>query len=219
MSFTKKASNKVSGGYLTKYTFTSSSLSSLETSINVFLPSSAANDGNKVPVLYYLSGLTCTEDNAAQKGGFFNAAEAAQIALVFPDTSPRGAGIQGEDDSYDFGTGAGFYLNATKEPWSKAYRMYDYVVKELPQKLVENKLPIVSALLLSLASSYMSTSSADSIFCSICGLHGVGHIACIHHWSLDGRPWCTHALPQEPLALPLGFGLFSYLQPHRLRLG
>lgn len=142
MSFTKKSSNKVSGGTLTKYAFNSTSLNSLETAINVFLPSSASS--SPVPVLYFLSGLTCTEDNAAQKGGFFNAAEAAQIALVFPDTSPRGANIEGEDESYDFGTGAGFYLNATKEPWSKSYNMYDYIVKELPEKLKENKLPIVS---------------------------------------------------------------------------
>ncbi|KAJ1022285.1 hypothetical protein NDA13_005196 [Ustilago tritici] len=142
MSFNRKPSNKVSGGSLTKYSFTSSSLGSLETNINVFLPSSAAKDGKKVPVLYYLSGLSCTEDNAAQKGGFFNAAEKAQIALVLPDTSPRGANVDGEDESYDFGSGAGFYLNATKEPWSKAYNMYDYVVKELPKKLEENNLPI-----------------------------------------------------------------------------
>ncbi|TKY88755.1 hypothetical protein EX895_002386 [Sporisorium graminicola] len=139
MSFTKKSTNKVAGGTLTKYTFTSSSLGSLETAINVFLPSTAAFSSNtKVPVLYYLSGLTCTEDNAAQKGGFFNAAEAAQIALVFPDTSPRGAGVDGEDESYDFGTGAGFYVNATKQPWNKAYRMYEYVVEELPKRLEEN---------------------------------------------------------------------------------
>lgn len=141
MSFNKKSANKVSGGTLTKYSFTSTSLGSLETSINVFLPSSA-KDGSKVPVLYFLSGLTCTEDNAAQKGGFFNAAEASQIALVFPDTSPRGANIDGEDESYDFGTGAGFYLNATKNPWSKTYNMYDYITKELPSKIEENKLPV-----------------------------------------------------------------------------
>ncbi|SNX84029.1 probable esterase D [Melanopsichium pennsylvanicum] len=142
MSFNQKSQNKVSGGSLIKYSFNSSSLANLETSINVFLPSSAVQDGKKVPVLYFLAGLTCTEDNAAQKGGFFNAAEAAQIALVFPDTSPRGAGVEGEDESYDFGSGAGFYLNATKEPWKKAYNMYDYVTKELPAKIQENKLPI-----------------------------------------------------------------------------
>lgn len=143
MSFTQKSSNKVSNGLLTKYSFPASSLNNLETAINVFLPSSALGSSpKKVPVLYFLSGLTCTEDNAAQKGGFFNAAESAKIALVFPDTSPRGAKIGGEDESYDFGTGAGFYVNATKEPWNKAYNMYDYIVKELPQKIQENGLPI-----------------------------------------------------------------------------
>lgn len=140
-SFTKKSSNKVSGGTLTKYAFNSSSLGGLETAINVFLPGSAGSD-SPVPVLYYLSGLTCTEDNAAQKGGFFNAAATAKIALVFPDTSPRGAKVEGEDDSYDFGTGAGFYLNATKGDWKKSYNMYDYIVKELPQKLAAQKIGI-----------------------------------------------------------------------------
>ncbi|CBQ69248.1 probable esterase D [Sporisorium reilianum SRZ2] len=142
MSLTTKSTVKVCGGMLTKYTFASASLGSLETAINVFLPSSACAT-SKVPVLYYLSGLTCTEDNAAQKGFFFRAAEEVQIAVVFPDTSPRGAGVEGEEESYDFGTGAGFYVNATREPWSKAYRMYDFVVRELPDKLRD--LPIDTA--------------------------------------------------------------------------
>ncbi|SJX64888.1 probable esterase D [Sporisorium reilianum f. sp. reilianum] len=142
MSLTTKSTVKVCGGTLTKYTFASASLGSLETAINVFLPSSASATC-KVPVLYYLSGLTCTEDNAAQKGFFFRAAEEAQIAVVFPDTSPRGAGVEGEEESYDFGTGAGFYVNATREPWSSAYRMYDFVVRELPDKLRD--LPIDTA--------------------------------------------------------------------------
>lgn len=140
MTLTKKSCNKVFNGTLTKYALTSTSLGSLETAINVFLPS-CASESTRVPVLYYLSGLTCTEDNAAQKGGFFGAAEEEGIAIVFPDTSPRGAGVQGEDDSYDFGTGAGFYLNATKQPWSKHYNMYDYIVKELPA-ILSHHLPI-----------------------------------------------------------------------------
>ncbi|EPQ26770.1 uncharacterized protein PFL1_05749 [Pseudozyma flocculosa PF-1] len=132
-----KSTNKVASGHLYKYSFTSSSLGGLETNINVFVPSSSSSSSSssKVPVLYYLSGLTCTEDNAAQKGGFFNAAADAGVAIVFPDTSPRGAKIDGEDDSYDFGSGAGFYLNATKQPWSKHYNMYDYITKELPAKV------------------------------------------------------------------------------------
>lgn len=79
-------------------------LGDLSANLNVFLPPQAVA-GAKVPVLYFLSGLTCTEDNAAQKGGFFATAAQEGIAIVFPDTSPRGAKIEGEEESYDFGTG------------------------------------------------------------------------------------------------------------------
>lgn len=103
---------------------------------NLFLP--AQTSAGKVPVLYYLAGLTCTGDNGAEKGNFFAPAHREGIAIVFPDTSPRGAGIAGEDDNWDFGTGAGFYLNATRAPWSEHYRMEDYVVNELPSLLAEN---------------------------------------------------------------------------------
>lgn len=90
----------------------------------------------------YLAGLTCTEDTAAQKGGFFNTAAEHGIGLVFPDTSPRGARVEGEDDDWDFGTGAGFYINATDKKWEK-YQMYDFVVKELPEVLKEADLGLV----------------------------------------------------------------------------
>lgn len=89
-------------------------------------------------VVYYLSGLTCTDDNVMQKSGAQRKAAELGLALVAPDTSPRGLGIPGEDDAYDFGTGAGFYLNATQEQW-KRYRMYDYVLQELPQVLGDIK--------------------------------------------------------------------------------
>ncbi|WFD31229.1 S-formylglutathione hydrolase [Malassezia sp. CBS 17886] len=135
--------HKSCGGTLTKYTFPSSTLGGLETAVNVYLPPAASN--RKVPVLYYLAGLTCNEDNGAQKGDFLAAAADGGIAIVFPDTSPRGAGIEGEDASYDFGTGAGFYVNATKAPWSKYYRMYDFVTKELPQQLASAGLPLDTA--------------------------------------------------------------------------
>lgn len=100
----KKSSNKVANGILTKHTFDSSSLN-LPTNINVFLPSSAS-PSNPVPILFYLAGLTCNEDTGAQKGGFLNTAAEEGLAVVFPDTSPRGAGIEGEEDDWDFGTGA-----------------------------------------------------------------------------------------------------------------
>lgn len=88
-------------------------------------------------MLYWLSGLTCTDENFITKSGAQRAASAEGVALIAPDTSPRGLNVEGEADSWDFGVGAGFYLNATQEKW-KNWRMYDYVVKELPNLLQEN---------------------------------------------------------------------------------
>lgn len=108
----------------------------------VYLPPVAVGSNpQKVPVLYWLSGLTCTDQNFMQKAGAQKKAAQLGIAIVCPDTSPRGLDLPGEHDSYDFGSGAGFYLNATRQPWAPHYRMYDYVVKELPQ-LVEGHLPV-----------------------------------------------------------------------------
>ncbi|MDX1551667.1 MAG: S-formylglutathione hydrolase [Marinobacter sp.] len=108
----------------------------------VYLPPAAlGTDSRQVPVLYWLSGLTCTDQNFMQKAGAMKKAARLGLAIVCPDTSPRGLNLPGEHDSYDFGSGAGFYVNATREPWAAHYRMYDYVVKELPQ-LVEGHLPV-----------------------------------------------------------------------------
>lgn len=95
----------------------------------LYLPPQA--QGANVPVLYYLAGLTCTEETATIKSGAQAHASRHGLMLVMPDTSPRGAGIEGEDDDWDFGTGAGFYLDATKAPWARNYRMYSYVTEEL----------------------------------------------------------------------------------------
>jgi len=135
----KLSSNQAWGGQLIKYKISSSSaLGGLATQINVFVPPKAT----KAPVLYYLAGLTCNEDTGAQKGGFLRDAAEQGIALVFPDTSPRGAGIANEDDDWDFGTGAGFYLNATHDKWSKNYNMEKYITEELPSLLSKSDLPI-----------------------------------------------------------------------------
>lgn len=96
------------------------------------------------PVLYYLSGLTCTHANVMEKGGAQEHASKHGIVLVMPDTSPRGVDLPGEDDAYDFGSGAGFYVNATTDPWSKHYRMYDYITAELPA-LIEQEFPVDAA--------------------------------------------------------------------------
>ncbi|KAJ7293401.1 carbohydrate esterase family 1 protein [Mycena rebaudengoi] len=134
------SSNKVFGGDLAKYKFKSAALGGLSANFNIFLPAQATSQ--KVPLLVYLAGLTCTEDNGAQKGAFFEPAAAKGIALLFPDTSPRGAGIEGEDADWDFGTGAGFYVNATNPKFSKHYNMLTHVTLELPQVIEAAGLPI-----------------------------------------------------------------------------
>jgi S-formylglutathione hydrolase len=104
----------------------------------IFLPRQA--ETRRVPVLYFLAGLTCTEETFLIKAGALRFAAEYGLILVAPDTSPRGLGIPGEDDDWDFGTGAGFYLDATAEPWAKHYRMYSYVTRELPA-LIEAAFP------------------------------------------------------------------------------
>jgi S-formylglutathione hydrolase len=105
----------------------------------LFLPPQAAH--GRVPVLWWLSGLTCTEENFVVKAGAQRVAAELGIALVVPDTSPRGVALQGDRDRWDFGEGAGFYVDATREPWSRHYRMRSYVVDEL-RALVEGEFPL-----------------------------------------------------------------------------
>lgn len=97
---------------------------------SVFTPAQAENA--RVPVLYYLAGLTCTEETFMIKAGAQRFAAELGLMLVAPDTSPRGVNLPGDSDGWDFGIGAGFYLDATQEPWSRHFRMYSYVVSELP---------------------------------------------------------------------------------------
>jgi S-formylglutathione hydrolase len=105
----------------------------------IFLPPQAKE--RPVPVLYWLSGLTCTDENFMSKAGAQRVAAELGIAIVCPDTSPRGTDLPGEHDDWDFGSGAGFYVNATQEPWSRNYRMYDYVTEELPV-LINGHFPV-----------------------------------------------------------------------------
>jgi S-formylglutathione hydrolase len=105
----------------------------------IFLPPQA--QAGKVPHLYWLSGLTCTEENFIVKAAAQRVAAELGIAIIVPDTSPRGLGYAGEGDSYDFGLGAGFYVDATEAPWSAGYRMYSYVSAELPE-VVDANFPV-----------------------------------------------------------------------------
>jgi S-formylglutathione hydrolase len=107
-----------------------------EMEFSVFTPPQAI-EGQKVPVIWYLSGLTCTQENVTTKAGFQRVAAELGLMVICPDTSPRGTDIA-DADTYDMGQGAGFYLNATEAPWSQHYQMYDYVVKELSNIIAQH---------------------------------------------------------------------------------
>ncbi|SCU73978.1 S-formylglutathione hydrolase [Cupriavidus necator] len=107
--------------------------------LSVYLPPLA--ETRRVPALIYLAGLTCTEETFMIKGGAQRLAAELGLALVTPDTSPRGAGVEGEEDDWDLGTGASFYLDATRQPWARHYRVASYIVEELP-RLLAARFPI-----------------------------------------------------------------------------
>eukprot|EP00005_Dracoamoeba_jomungandri_P004632 CAMPEP_0174259010 /NCGR_PEP_ID=MMETSP0439-20130205/7895_1 /TAXON_ID=0 /ORGANISM="Stereomyxa ramosa, Strain Chinc5" /LENGTH=282 /DNA_ID=CAMNT_0015342723 /DNA_START=47 /DNA_END=895 /DNA_ORIENTATION=+ len=126
---------KCFGGQVKQFSHVSETLK-CEMVFSVFLPPQA--EQSQVGALYWLSGLTCTDQNFITKAGAQRAAAKHGLLLVCPDTSPRGVEIEGQDDSWDFGSGAGFYVNATQEKWREHYNMYDYVTKELPTIVNEN---------------------------------------------------------------------------------
>ena len=122
--------NKMFGGTHCRYQH-NSHVNNCAMTFAIYLPPQA--DQQAVPVLYWLSGLTCNDENFSHKAGAQKIAAELGIALVMPDTSPRGEGVADDSEgAYDCGLGAGFYLNATQQPWVKHYHMYDYVVRELP---------------------------------------------------------------------------------------
>lgn len=138
----KIAENRCFGGRQLRYSHASAVLH-CDMTFSVYLPPQAAS--GPVPVLYWLSGLTCTDENFVTKAGAQRYAAEHGIAVVAPDTSPRGEGVADDPDgAYDLGLGAGFYVNATQSPWAKHYRMYDYIVTELPA-LVEQEFPVDAA--------------------------------------------------------------------------
>lgn len=126
-----QSENACFGGTQGVYTHNSTSCA-CDMTFGLFMPAEAT-DG-PVPLLWYLSGLTCTHENAMTKAGAQAWAAEQGIALVFPDTSPRGEDVP-DDEAYDLGKGAGFYLNASQEPWAKHFRMWDYITEELPELL------------------------------------------------------------------------------------
>lgn len=128
------SANRSHGGIQSVYTHTSTATGTPMT-FSIFLPDHAAEE--RLPVLWYLSGLTCTHANVTEKGEFREACAKHRIAFIAPDTSPRGEDVP-DDEGYDFGKGAGFYVDATQEPWSRHFRMRSYIEQELPALVAEH---------------------------------------------------------------------------------
>ena len=132
--------NRAFGGRHLRYTHKAET-TQCDMTFAIFLPPFASKE-KPVPVLYWLSGLTCTDQNFMQKAGAMKLAAELGMAIVAPDTSPRGENVpDDEEGSYDFGLGAGFYVDATQAPWDKHYKMYSYIVNELPA-LIESEFPV-----------------------------------------------------------------------------
>ena len=164
-----------------------------------FLPPQASK--GRVPLLYWLSGLTCTEENFVVKAGAQRVAAELGLAVIVPDTSPRGLNISGESDTYDFGLGAGFYVDATEAPWSRGYRMYSYVVKELPRVV---------------AATFAVDSSRAGIFGHSMGGHGAITIALKN--PQDYKSVSAFAPISSPMRCPWGEkALTGYLGNDRKR--
>ncbi|MFW1678605.1 S-formylglutathione hydrolase [Pontibacter sp. JAM-7] len=136
-----KSSNRSFSGWQKQYLHDSEVLQ-CQMQFAIYLPPQA--ETAPVPVLYWLSGLTCTDENFVQKAGAQRVASELGVAIVCPDTSPRGEGVPDDPEGqYDLGLGAGFYVNSTQAPWQQHYQMYDYVVSELP-RLIEANFPVSS---------------------------------------------------------------------------
>lgn len=134
MAFETKATIASFGGTLLKLSHQSTTTGT-PMALNLYLPPAAVKQNKKVPVLIWLSGLTCTPDNCTEKGFFQHGASQHGIAVLYPDTSPRGLNLPGEKDAYDFGEAASFYVDATQAPFDKNYRMETYLTEELPTAL------------------------------------------------------------------------------------
>ncbi|VAW79874.1 S-formylglutathione hydrolase [hydrothermal vent metagenome] len=177
---------KECGGYLNRYEHYSESCQ-CSMVFSVYLPPQV--EKGSVPALYWLSGLTCTDDNARTKAGMQSYAAQLGIAIIFPDTSPRNVA---DADQYDLGQGAGFYVNATQKPWYPNYHMYDYITQELPE-LIEANFPIVTGL------KSISGHSMGGHGALICALKNPGVYASVSAFS----PICN------PVKSAWGKGCFS----------
>lgn len=239
MSFTLVSEHVCHGGVQRFYEHASFTIG-LPMRFSVFLPQACALE--KVPALLYLAGLTCTEETFPTKGGAQRLAAELGMALIAPDTSPRGTGVAGESESWDFGVGAGFYLDATQEPWARHWRMESYLVAELLPSITD-RLPIDRDRLgifghsmgghgaLTLAMRHPGTFRSVSAFAPICAPSEVpwGKKAFSGYLGDDSAAWREHdacALMRRQAAAPRPEGvlidqglldkfLIEQLHPHR----
>lgn len=177
------------GGWLERWQHESTSCHCTMT-FSVYLPPQAATQ--KLPVVVWLSGLTCTDDNVRTKAGAQRYAAELGLILVMPDTSPRGDGVPDVPERYDLGKGAGFYVNATQAPWATHYQMYDYVTQELPA-LIEANFPVVPGM------RSISGHSMGGHGALVCALKNPGMYASVSAFA----PICN------PVLSPWGQGCFS----------
>ncbi|MFP1731805.1 S-formylglutathione hydrolase [Lonsdalea quercina] len=179
--------HRLFGGWQQRYRHTSAVLQ-CEMTFSLYLPPTA--DNTPPPVLYWLSGLTCTDENFAVKSGAQRVAAELGLALVIPDTSPRGEAVA-DDSGYDLGQGAGFYVNATEAPWASHYRMFDYLSDELPARIQQ----------------HVNVSDRQSISGHSMGGHGALMLALRH----PGRYRSASAFAPivNPSAVPWGRKAFS----------
>lgn len=183
--------HKAFGGWQRRYTH-ASKVCNCDMTFALYLPPLA--DTRRVPVVYWLSGLTCNDENFVNKAGAQRMAAELGLAIVAPDTSPRGDDVA-DEDSYDMGKGAGFYVNATEQPWAKHFQMYDYVVSELPALLADE-----FGTTLDLSREAISGHSMGGHGALVIGLRNADRFAAISAFSPicapSEVPWGKKALPK-----------------------
>jgi len=202
MEVEKIGESKTCGGWTNIYKH-NSEICKCEMKFSVFLP--PQTEDYEVPILYWLSGLTCNHENFITKAGAQQYAAKYGIILIAPDTSPRNVGVDGEDDDYDLGTGAGFYINATNEKWANNYRMEDYIIKEL-SSIINSNFPVLKGLesifghsmgghgALTLAFKYPGRFASVSAFSPICAPSQCawGKKAFSNYFGKDREVWKQH---------------------------
>ncbi len=202
MEIEKIGESKTFGGWTNSYKH-NSEVCKCEMKFSVFLP--PQSEDCEVPILYWLSGLTCNHENFIIKSGAQQYAAKYGIMLIVPDTSPRNVGIDGEDDDYDLGSGAGFYVNATNEKWAKNYRMEDYIIKEL-SSIINSSFPVLKGResifghsmgghgALTLAFKYPDRFASVSAFSPICAPSQCawGEKAFSNYFGKDREVWKQH---------------------------